>query len=201
MPPQRRRIGCLGQLVLLGLLGVAVVVGTMAVTNPWIFTVGHRLRLLPFWVGAGDVQGPGGTYRIFVWLQPSNTRSGVLASTGVRGSGWICAPSGHSYQVRVGGGTNQVVWRDMNERPFTLYTWQRRTWSTERLPPKLAFVGHWVGPNLVMQDKGTTASVILPDGSLNPRPGAPGPTRDILFVETRCWFGRPCGSGPIGGVD
>lgn len=191
--PRRRRIGCLGQLIVLGLLAGVGFIALMAVTHPWIFTVGGRLRVLPFWEGAGDIQGPGGRYRIFVSFQPTNSGSRVLPSTSVRGTGWVCAPSGHSYPVRVGGEAHEVVWRNMDNKAFTLYTWQRKAWSSVHLPPKLDFAGHWAGPNLVMEDKGTLASAFLADGSLNPRPGAPGAARAITFVETTWWFGRPCG--------
>ncbi len=178
--------------MILGLLAGVGFLALMAVTNPWIYTVGGRLRMLPFWSGVGDIQGPGGTYRIFVWFQPSSASSHVLPSTSVEGSGWICAPSGAGYQVRVGGGAHEVVWRDMDDKPFSLYTWQRGTWSPQHLPPKLDFTGRWVGPKLVMEDKGTMASAFLPDGSLNPRPGSRGPTRAITFAETQWWYGRPC---------
>lgn len=190
--PQRGRIGCVAQLVLLGLVAGVGFIALMGVTNPWIFTVGGRLRLLPFWEGVGEIQGPGGTYRIFVSFQPRQASSRVLPSTSVGGSGWVCAPSGRSYRVFVRGGAHEVVWRDMDDKPFALYAYRRHAGSMQHLPPKLDFVGRWVGPNLVMQDKGTTAAAFLSDGSLNPRPAAPGPARDITFVEKRWWFGRPC---------
>ena len=88
-----------------------------------------------------------------------------------------------------------MIWRDMNDKPFTLYTWQRGVLSTQHLPPKLNFTGRWSGPDLVMEDKGTLASAFLPDGSLNPHPGTRGPSRAVTFVETNWWLGRPCSSG------
>jgi hypothetical protein len=193
-PTPRRRLGCLSQLILLGLLLGVVYFGVMAVTNPWIFTVGDRVRLLPSWEGVGDIQGPGGKYRIFVSFQPARGGSRVLPSTSVRGIGWICAPSGRSYQIQVGGGAHEVVWRDMNNRAFGLYTWQRQFWSSTHRPPKLDFTGRWAGPNLVLDDKGTVERAFRPDGSLNPKPGAPGPKQPITFVETHWWFGSPCGT-------
>ena len=189
--PPRRRVGCLGQLILLALLAAVGFIALMGLTNPWIFTVGGRFRLLPFWEGVGDIQGPGGTYRIFIFFQPENAGSRVLPNTSVGGSGWICTPSGQNYQIRVGGGIHEVVWRDMNNKPFTLYVYRRHAASTQHFPPKLDFVGRWVGPDLVMQDKGTTASAFLPGGSLNPQPGAPGPSRAVTFVERRWWV-SPC---------
>ena len=178
--------------MLLGLLAGLGFVAVVAITNPWIFTVGGRFRALPFWQGVGDIQGPGGKYRIFVSIQPSYASSHLLPSTSVRGSGWICGPSGRSYQIRVGGGAHEVVWRDMNNKSFTLDTWRKETWSAKHLPPKLSLVGHWMGPSLIMDDTGTIASAFLQDGSLNPRPGPPGLKRAITFVETPWWFGRPC---------
>jgi hypothetical protein len=188
-----RRPGCLGQFVLLGLLIVLGYIGIMAVTHPWIFTVGGRVRLLPSWEGAGEIQGPGGKYRIYISFQPSSAGSKVLPSTSVTGTGWVCAPSDHSYQIRLGGGAHEVVWRDMNNKDFGLYIWHRTTWSTAHQPPKLDFTGRWAGPNLVMNDKGTVARAFLSDGSLNAKPGASGPPQPITFVETQWWFGNPCG--------
>jgi len=52
--------------------------GVAAVTNPWIFTVGGHFRLLPEWTGSGVVEGPGGTYRIFVSFIPSRGGSRIL---------------------------------------------------------------------------------------------------------------------------
>src|SRR5262249_7124881 len=118
MQRQRKRLGCLSQFMLLGLLAGLGFVAMMAVTNPWICTVGGRVRALPFWQGVGDIQGSGGAYRIFVSIQPSFASSRLLPSTSVSGTGWICAPSGHSYQIRVGGGAHEVVWRDMNNKSF-----------------------------------------------------------------------------------
>jgi hypothetical protein len=164
----------------------------MGFTHPWIFTVGGRFRLLPFWEGVGDIKGPGGTYRIFIFFYPKNAGSRVLPLTSVGGTGWVCTPSGQSYKVLVGGGTHEVVWRDMDNKPFTLYAYRRNALSTQHLPPKLDFAGRWVGPNLVMEDKGTMASAFLVDGSLNPRPAGPGTTRAaVTFVENRWWF-SPC---------
>ena len=197
--PRRRGPGCLGQLILLGLLAAVGFIALMGVTNPWIFTVGGRFRPLPFWEGVGDIQGPGGTYRLFIFFQPENAGSRVLPLTSVGGSGWVCTPSGQSYQVLLGGGTHEVVWRDMDNKPFTLYAYRRNPGSTLHLPPKLDFVGRWVGPNLVMEDKGTMASAFLADGSLNPRPGGPGPAQPVTFVE-KWWWVSPCkasASGPL----
>jgi hypothetical protein len=80
----------------------------------------------------------------------------------------------------------------MDDKPFGLYFYQRRAGSSVHLPPRLNFAGRWVGPNLVMEDEGSTMSAFLVDGSLNLRPRTPGPTRAITFVETRWWFGNPC---------
>lgn len=190
--PHRRPAGCLTQLILLAVVCGVLFMAVMGLTNPWIFTVGDHLRLLPFWEGVADFQGPGGTYRIFIYFQPSNTHSHVLPSTFISGTGWVCAPFGHAYPVAVGGGAHEMVWRDMNDKAFTLYLYKKSVGSSQHILPKLRFDGRWVGPTLVMEDKGTVSTTFLADGSLNPRPGATGPTQRITFVETRWWFARPC---------
>src|SRR5262245_66346481 len=98
MPPQRKRIGCLGQLLALVLLVGVGFIALMAVTNPWIFTVGGHYRALPFWEGVGELEGPGGTYRIFVFFQPESGGFRQLASTLVWGTGWMGVVSGRGSQ-------------------------------------------------------------------------------------------------------
>jgi hypothetical protein len=104
MATLRKRAGCLGQLILVAVFLAALAMGVAAITNPWIFTVGGHFRLLPEWTGAGQIEGPGGTYRIFVSFYPSRGGSRILPSTSVRGGGFICTPSGRNYQVKLTGG-------------------------------------------------------------------------------------------------
>ncbi len=190
--PHRTPAGCLIQLALLVVLCGLLYIAVMAITNPWIFTVGGHVRWLPFWQGVADIQGPGGTYRIFVYFQPKNSRSHVLPSTAISGSGWICAPHGNTYAVLIGGGAHEVVWKDMNNEAFTLYLYKRSVGSSLHNPPKLRFDGRWVGPNLVMEDKGTVSASFRVDGSLNPHSAGPGPTQQITFAEHQWWYGHPC---------
>jgi hypothetical protein len=172
--------------------------GVAAVTNPWIFTVGGHFRLLPEWTGSGQIEGPGGTYRIFVSFYPSRGGSRILPSTSVRGGGYICTPSGRSYQVKLSGGAPLTVWSDMNNKPFTLSTYTRGAFSSQHNPPEVRLKGRWNGPNLVLNDGGTLARAFAPDGSLIPHPGPPGPGKEITFAATDWWFGDPCPARPRG---
>jgi hypothetical protein len=191
----RRRMGCLGQLILLAVFAVVLAMGVVGVTNPWIFTVGGHFRIWPEWTGSGQMQGPGGTYRMFVSFHPARGGSRILPSTSVRGSGWICTPSGRTYQVRLGGGAPLAVWRDMNNQPFTLYTYSRGTFSTQHEPPEVRLKGRWNGPNLILNDEGTLTRAFAPDGTLISHPGKPGAGKEITFAETGWWFGDPCPHG------
>ena len=199
MATPRKRTGCLGQLVLLAVFLVALGMGVAAITNPWIFTVGGHFRLLPEWTGSGVVEGPGGTYRIFVSFIPSRGGSRILPSTSVSGSGVICTPAGRSYKVRISGGAPLSVWSDMNNKPFTLNTYTRGAFSTQHDPPKLRLTGRWNGPRLILNDEGTLARAFAPDGTLIAHPGtAAGPGKEITFAETDWWLGDPCPGRPGG---
>ena len=198
MATPRKRTGCLGQFILLAVFLAALAVGVAAITHPWIFTVGGHFRLLPQWTGAGQIEGPGGTYRIFVSFYPSRGGSRILPSTSVRGGGFICTPSGRNYQVKLTGGAPLTVWSDMNNKPFTLSTYTRGAFSSQHGPPELRLKGRWNGPNLILNDEGTLARAFAPDGSLIAHPGTPGPGKEITFAETDWWFGDPCPARPHG---
>jgi hypothetical protein len=74
--------GCLVQLGISLLFAVVVVPGVESLLGPWIYVVGGRTRLPPFWTGRGDVQTAAGTYRIYFWFSPSSGGSSrMYAST------------------------------------------------------------------------------------------------------------------------
>lgn len=196
MDRKRRRPGCLLQLVGLFLLIGLGWMGVVAVTHPWIYTVGGRVRPLPFWQGVGAMSGPGGAYRLYVSFEPTNSGSKVLPSATINGGGWLCAPGGRDYKVRVYGGSDRMVWRDMDGQRFFLQTWAAKGYSAisgyRHNPPKLQFEGRWDGDGLTMNDKGTLAANFQPDGTLVAKPGPPGASQPIRFTEHDWWVGDPC---------
>ena len=193
---QPKRSSWLKGLTLLVIIGLAAIFGFFALTDPWIFTVG-RTRFMPMWEGQATISGPGGTYTVYIGFYPT-TGPQVQAATWVGGFGYVCAPGGKSYYVKVGGSTPQVVWKDMNNLPFHIYT--RGPTSVAHmlaqagLPPALEFRGRWQGDELVMADDGTIAAAFQSDGSLNPNAPIrkPEAEQQAVFREGLWGFLNPC---------
>src|SRR5947209_15994060 len=160
-PPHRgRRRGCLSGMVvllLLALVGMAVI---ETVIGPWILTVGGRQRLLPVWEGIGDVQGPGGTYRLYLWFAPSTSGQRILPEAAVQGYSVLCTPRGERFSLKLYGGAPGHLWLRMAEgHDFNLRVFRRPRFavSTSQMvaPPRSQFAGHWRGADLVMNDNGS----------------------------------------------
>ena len=191
--------GCLLNVVLLFIAGILVVMAVQALTAPWIYVVGGRIRPFPVWSGMGDIQGPSGRYRLYLWFSPKSGGSRILPSTNVLGAGYVCTPKGERFSLRVTGGASGNIWRNMDGHDFHLSAYHRPLfWSfsdAKTWLPKLSLRGRWVGPNLVMSDEGSFAHAFLPDGSLNTIPpnwypkvnGVP-----ITLTETGWTWGYRC---------
>ncbi len=184
-------------LFILALFGFVAVEGYYLLTDPWIFTVGNTLRFLPLWEGRATANGPGGDYAIYVGFYPS-TGPQVHAATWVDGFGYVCAPGGQSYSVRIGGSTDSVVWKDMNGLPFHIYTRgptsMAHMLAKARLPPELELKGRWQGDELIMKDDGTLAAAFLPNGTLNPDAPMrkPEAEQQVILREGLWGFWNPC---------
>jgi hypothetical protein len=169
--PRRRRrgLGCLPSLILLLAFGLAVAVIVDTIIGPWIYTVGGRQRFLPMWEGVGDAQGPGGTYRLYVWFAPASRGSRILPNTSVAGYSTLCTPKGERLNLKLYGGAPGRAWLRMEEgHPFGLQVFRRTVFSLSGPigPPRLEFEGHWQGDALVMSDRGDFAHAFRPDGSV-----------------------------------
>ena len=194
--PRRRGIGCLPGLVILVVLGILFVMAIDLAFAPWIYSVGGRTRLLPVWAGVGVAQTSSGPYTIHVWFSPSPSSS-RLPSASVRGSAYVCTPTGKQYNLTVTGGASGRIWRDMDGHAFHLSAYQRPAFAnfTGDRPPRLEFAGQWTGPNLQLNDEGTLSQAFLADGSLNSKPSAANAKENavpITFVETTWWVGGSC---------
>lgn len=183
-------------LAILAAIGVAFVLIANAIAAPWIYAVGGG-RLLPNWQGQAEMSGPGGEYRLYLSFAPSPTK---VAGTHVRGNGWICAPSGRAYPLKVGGGTRASIWKNMDGQAFHIYTFG---YSPEAaiggmsVPPKLDFLGRWEGDALRMTDGGSLAASFSSDGMLRSQKlTSAEPPQPVLFREKGWGFsglGWPCG--------
>lgn len=188
-------MGCLtGWLVLalVFLVGLAVVETIM---GPWILTVGGRQRLLPVWEGVGDAQGPGGTYRLYIWFVPAPAGERIEPMAAVQGYSVLCTPRGERFNLKLYGWAPGHLWRKMDEgHAFYLQAFRRPRFalSTNSMvaPPRLQFAGHWRGADLVMDDQGSFRDAFNADGALNPNARAvPLPTSAIPITFTEHYWG------------
>jgi hypothetical protein len=193
----KRGIGCLPTLFILALLAPLFVATVDLIFAPWIYSVGGRTRLLPVWAGVGVAQTPSGPYTIHVWFSPTPSGSRILPSTSVRGSAYVCTPTGKRYNLRVTGGANGRVWKNMDGHAFSFSAYNQPAFAslTSDRRPQLFFSGQWVGPDLKMNDDGSIAPAFLKDGSLSSRPG-PSRSKEnavpITFTETTWWLVGSC---------
>ena len=195
--PRRRGIGCLPGLVFLVLLGPLVITAIDLAFAPWIYSVGGRTRLLPVWAGVGVAQTSSGPYTIHVWFSPTPSGSRILPSARVRGSAYVCTPTGQHYNLTVTGGASGRIWSDMDGHAFHLSAYRRPAFAslTGDRAPRLEFAGQWMGPNLQLNDEGTLSQAFLADGSLSSKPSGAHAKENavpITFVETTWWVGGSC---------
>ena len=199
--PAARRgcLGCLTQIILILIVGVAVgsvfVVATERVFHPWAFYLGGHSHLLPIWEGVGRMHTEAGDYILTVSMWPSRGGRTFNLPT-VTGTGYLCAPNGQRYYLRVRGGMAEKTGIDSNGKPMSLRYFYRPPLAgfTGRyeLPPRIELRGHWQNPDLAMDDGGSLAAAFLPDGSLSksPRTYYHADAKDkvpIVFHEVSPW--------------
>jgi hypothetical protein len=105
---RRRRLGCLGSLLLV----VIVLAVVYIAPNPWALHIGGRFSLAESWQGYGAVTASdGGRYDLYLSLQGGLVNGGEhghasCSGTGcdtLAGSAKLCTTSGKSYTFRVSG--------------------------------------------------------------------------------------------------
>jgi hypothetical protein len=198
-----RRMGCLSGLIILlilGLFGAAVI---EIIMGPWILTVGGRQRLLPLWEGFGDAQGPGGTYRLYLWFAPATSGQRAMPEASVQGYSVLCTPRGERFNLKLYGGAPGHIWLRMNDgHDFNLRLFRRPPFAVSInsmiAPPRLQFFGHWRGTDLVMNDQGSFAQAFNFDGTLNLKGRPSGRTAGTVPIRfTEHYWGLisppPCG--------
>jgi hypothetical protein len=198
LPRRRRRgIGCLPGLLLILVVGPLLIAGIDLIFAPWIYSVGGRTRLLPIWAAVGSADTPVGKYQIHIWFSPTPSGSHVLPSASVKGSAYVCTPSGKHYSLNLTGGASGRIWRDMDGHAFSLYAYNRPFFAgvTGDHRPRLNFSGAWVQNSLKMDDGGTLAQAFLASGELSPAKGGV-PLKEkavpITFEETSWWIPSSC---------
>ncbi len=192
MPVAKRggRLGCLGRILALLVLGAVAILLIDAAFAPWAFFLGGRFHPLAFWQGWGRVHSAAGAdYALFVRMWP--TPGGRRGYPSVTGTADLCTPRGERFSLRLGGSfLDKRSWRlDSDQRSMYLYMHARPGFSfffaTDRRP-RFELHGAWHNPDLVMDDHGTLSAAFLPDGHvyLGPSRNQP-PARGSATVTLR----------------
>lgn len=146
--------------MLLILLIGTVILGFVALTEPWGFYMGGRFHAIPMWQGVGRLHSNsgGGEYTFYVWFWPYHGRFRSLAY--VQGNAMVCSPRGEKFFLRLGGDFDRPAGHDLNGQRSRLYMFNRnsvrRILGTDRRP-ELELRGKWNGPEMVMDDHGSIA--------------------------------------------
>jgi hypothetical protein len=166
--PGKPRLGCLGQLGLLVVIGIAVGVVIPALLTPWAFYMGGNFHLLPMWSGWGRLHSTkaGGDFAVLVTFYP-HIRKGT-GLTHVSGNAVLCTPAGEKLNLNLGGDFQRDLRRDTDGKTasFYMYSYTVSSQFSGDSRPHLELRGHWKNPDLVLDDHGSIARSFEPDGKL-----------------------------------
>lgn len=162
--PRKSRPGCLVQVLAALMLGVVVLMGSMAVFTPWGFYMGGHFHIIPQWTGWGQMHSKiAGDYALFVTFSPKTGRG--LGLTHVSGNAVICTPRGEKFKLRLGGDFQKTSGTDLQGKTAHLYMNNYSVLSGSTAP-SLEFRGKWNNPDLVMDDHGSINRAFDPGGAL-----------------------------------
>ena len=152
----------LAQLLAVLVLGGALLYGVVAVTEPWALHIGGRWTPLLYWSGSGMLVTKAGKYLFYVYFFPSTQSSqlhldGLRPTSGLQGKAWLCTAPGVTEYLTLsgtlyGGGRSTedslMYFRVLD--PNVIDLGQRRGYFD--------LYGHWLGPQLVMNDRDHVSS-------------------------------------------
>lgn len=159
---QRQRRGCLFnifRLLLVGVFGVALLYGVLAITDPWSFHIGGRWTPFLTWHGYGELLTEGGVqYPLYVSFFPSSHfsqlhREGLRPTGGLQGSGWLCTSRGVTQRLELSG-TIYGGWRSTDGSLLTFRLLERQILNVGQGQGFFDLAGRWQGPKLVMDERG-----------------------------------------------
>jgi hypothetical protein len=195
--PRKARMGCLTQVVLSLLMGVALVLAIDAVFAPWSFYMGGKFHAIPFWQGWGRLHAPAGDYLLFVTMTPSTGTRGVGHVTG---NGVLCTPRGETFPLKLGADFEKNMGASTDGKRVYMYLHKKppsffRSVGDTR--PSFDLHGAWHNPDMVLDDHGTLNREFMADGrlyngDLHKQPGAHGPLPVTIKEGTRSDFDAAC---------
>ena len=167
---RRARRGCLTKLfslLLVGILGVALLYGLVAITAPWSFHIGGRWTPFLTWHGYGELQTKDGNrYPLYVSFFPSSHSSrlhleGLRPTGGLQGSAWICTSPGVTQYLDLSG-TIYGGWRSTDDSLIGFRLLEHKIINTGGYRGFFDLRGRWQGPKLVMDERGDHGKVGSP---------------------------------------
>jgi hypothetical protein len=164
-PRSKRRIGCLGSLVVFCVVGPLIYLTIQAAFAPWAFYLGGNFHALPMWQGWGRLHAKSGDFPVWIYMYPSS--GSRLGYPNVTGTATVCTPHGERFQLKLYGiFLNKHIGLHADGQPISIHLHRRPASLGSNVDgrPRLEFRGTWHDPNLVMDDQGSLASAFHPDG-------------------------------------
>jgi hypothetical protein len=173
-------LGCVGRLIGILALGIAVGSGLVIAINwiftPWAFYLGGQFHVFPLWAGRARAHTASGDYTLYLWMSP--TKSGRLSNYPTfRGWAYLCTPHGERFSLRLNAYMFEHPGTDTNGMDMRVDMYRRRwfwSWSGDQRP-RLTLRGKWQNPDLVTTDGGSLSVAFLPDGRLYDGPAGRQP--------------------------
>jgi hypothetical protein len=155
-----------GRLILV--LGSILVLAMIAVFFPWVFYLGGKFHITPYWQGLGKFHAKSGDYLLFVRIEPTTRGSRMYLETNLAGTAYLCTPRGERIPLKLGGGMRKHLNLSTDGEAIGLYMnywpWNAQFISDRR--PSLKLRGHWRNPHPVMDDQGSISNAFQLDGSV-----------------------------------
>jgi hypothetical protein len=194
VPRPRKRVGCLGTILGLLILGIALTAGLSALFAPWNFYFGGHFHWTPGWQGTARIQSTtlGGEY--FMWIRLNPQIPGYQKSP-LRGIAYLCTPRGERFRLYLGGDMPRNHGTDLTGVPLHLYLSRRWQFSGDTRP-HIDLYGSFGHSELIVEDRGSLGRAFKPDGTLyapSDRGRSQGENVQITFKESTPWtLGPSC---------
>jgi hypothetical protein len=158
-----QRRGSLFKLFWALLLGGALLYAVVVLTGPWAVHIGGRWTPLLTWQGSGKLLTKGGgEYPLYVSFYPSAHSSqlrmdGQRPTGGLQGWAWLCTSRGVTQRLELSG-TIYGAWRSTEGSLMAFRLLEPKVIDVGQGQGYFDLVGRWHGPELVMDDRGSTGS-------------------------------------------
>jgi hypothetical protein len=159
----RQRRGLFAQLFWVVVLCGGLFYGAVAVVSPWAIHIGGRWTPLLIWSGSGKLLTKGGIeYPLYVSIYPSSHFSrlhmdGLRPTGGLQGTGWLCTSRGAIQRLELSG-TIYGAWRSTEGSLMAFRLLEPKIIDVGQGRGFFDLAGKWQGPELVMNDRGSTGS-------------------------------------------